>query len=69
MSRTPTSSVTTIVTAADVRAWMEPKQVAARIKRSTKTVIAMVDDGRLRGIVVGGGRKRRRIRIDPASVN
>jgi hypothetical protein len=48
---------------------MEPKQVAARIKRSTKTVIAMVDDGRLRGIVVGGGRKRRRIRIDPASVN
>jgi hypothetical protein len=62
MSSIPTSNT------ADLRTWLEPKQVAAILRKSRQTVIHMIDDGRLRGAIVGGGSKRRRLKVDPTSV-
>jgi len=52
----------------DIRSWLTPKEAAFRIRKCTSTVTRMAKDGRLRGVICGGGKQRRRLRIDPASV-
>jgi hypothetical protein len=52
----------------DIRHWLETKQAALQLDKSTVTITRMAKDGRLRGVIYGGGSKRRRLRIDPLSV-
>lgn len=53
----------------DIRHWLEPKQAALAMRKAKATVIRMVGDGRLKAVVYAGGLKRRRMKIDPASVD
>lgn len=53
--------------ALDTRHWPTPKEAAAKLNKSLPTVIHWVDAGRLAGVIVGG-KKRRRMKIDPDSL-
>ncbi len=52
----------------DIRDWIAPKAAALILRRTRQTVMAMVERGELRGCIYGGDR-RRRVKIDPATVH
>lgn len=52
----------------DISTWWHPKDVAARLGVTDRTVLRLVDAGRLDSRNISAGKVKRRILINPASV-
>lgn len=52
----------------DIREWPTPKEAAIALGKTPATIKRMAADGRLLAVIAGGGPKRQRLRIDPASI-